>query len=247
MEWSIHELSMAAGTTSRTLRHYGQLGLLEPTRLGANGYRYYGQSSLLRLQRILILRALGVGLGSIADILHGQEDTAGALRDHLEDLRRDQERLSRQIASVSSTIEKLERGEALMATESLHGFDHTQYKDEVVERWGQDAYETGDRWWRSMSDEDKKRHHQAHLAIAEDYANAQLTGRAPESDVVQDVVRRHYEWIAASGTRPGKDYFAGLAQMYVDDPRFAANYTTKSAAGAEYVRDAMKVYAERNL
>ena len=247
MEWSIHELSTAAGTTSRTLRHYGELGLLEPIRLGANGYRYYDQSSLLRLQRILILRELGVGLGSIADILHGQEDTAEALRGHLEDLRRDQERLGRQIASVSSTIEKLERGEALMATESLNGFDHTQYKDEVIERWGKDAYANSDRWWRSMSDADKKRYLQTHLDIARDYANAQLAGQAVDSDEVQDVVRRHYEWIAASGTRPDKDYLTGLGQMYVDDPRFAANYTTKSAAGAGYVRDAMKVYAERNL
>ncbi|PRZ44152.1 DNA-binding transcriptional MerR regulator [Antricoccus suffuscus] len=247
MEWSIHELSTAAGTTSRTLRHYGELGLLEPTRLGANGYRYYDQSSLLRLQRILILRELGVGLGSIADILHGQEDTAEALRGHLEDLRRDQERLGRQIASVSSTIEKLERGEALMATESLNGFDHTQYKDEVVERWGKEAYESGDRWWRSMSDDDKKRHHQVHLDLVRDYGEAQMAGRSVDSDEVQDVVRRHYDWIAASGTRPGKDYFTGLGQMYVDDPRFGANYTTQRADGAEYVRDAMKVYAERNL
>lgn len=58
MEWSIQEIARTAGTTSRTLRHYGQLGLLPPSRVGRNGYRYYDQHSLVRLQRILLLREL---------------------------------------------------------------------------------------------------------------------------------------------------------------------------------------------
>lgn len=247
MEWSIHELSTAAGTTSRTLRHYGELGLLEPTRLGANGYRYYDESSLLRLQRILILRELGVGLSSIADILRGQEDTADALRDHLEDLRHDQKRLARQIASVSSTIERLERGEALMAQEALDGFDHTQYKDEVIERWGEDAYRRGDRWWRSKSAAQKKAYQQTHTDIAADYGRAHADGAAADSERVQAIVRRHYDWIASAMPHPNREYFAGLGEMYVADPRFGSNYDVHGEGTAEFVRDAMKVYAERNL
>ncbi|MEX2535334.1 MAG: MerR family DNA-binding transcriptional regulator [Trueperaceae bacterium] len=46
-EWSIQEIVRAAGTTSRTLRHYDQIGLLEPSRIGNNGYRYYDQVSLV--------------------------------------------------------------------------------------------------------------------------------------------------------------------------------------------------------
>ncbi len=48
-EWSIQELAKSAGTTSRTLRHYGDLGLLEPSRIGANGYRFYDEDALVRL------------------------------------------------------------------------------------------------------------------------------------------------------------------------------------------------------
>lgn len=70
-EWSIQELARSAGTTSRTLRHYGELGLLEPSRVGSNGYRYYDQTSLLRLQRILLLRELGLSLSAIAEVLDG--------------------------------------------------------------------------------------------------------------------------------------------------------------------------------
>ena len=59
---SIQDIARLAGTTSRTLRHYDDIGLLEPSRIGANGYRYYDQHALVRLQRILLLRDLGLGL-----------------------------------------------------------------------------------------------------------------------------------------------------------------------------------------
>ena len=36
-----------------------------------------------------------------------------------------------------------------MAEQMFDGFDHTQYKDEVEERWGKDAYAKSDAWWRS--------------------------------------------------------------------------------------------------
>src|SRR6478609_5614344 len=95
-EWSIQDLAKAAGTTSRTLRHYGELGLLTPTRVGTNGYRYYGQESLVRLQRILLLRELGLGLPAIGEVLAGEKDAAGALSSHIERLRQERERLARQ-------------------------------------------------------------------------------------------------------------------------------------------------------
>jgi DNA-binding transcriptional MerR regulator len=61
MDWSIQEVARLAGTTSRTLRHYGDTGILEPSRIGSNGYRYYDEQALARFQCILMLRNLGLG------------------------------------------------------------------------------------------------------------------------------------------------------------------------------------------
>ncbi|WP_433729716.1 MerR family transcriptional regulator [Nocardia sp. CA-129566] len=247
-EWSIQDLAKAAGTTSRALRHYGQLGLLPPSRIGANGYRFYDQDSLVRLQRILLLRELGLGLPVIAEVLAGEQDTAAALRTHLELLRHEQDRIRRQIESVTNTLHKTERGEQLMAAEVFDGFDHTRYKDEVIERWGKDAYERSDRWWRSLSEADKKAHFQAHLDIAADYGRAHAAGLAPDSDEVQAIVARHYDWVSGgSQRRPSFEHFTGLGEMYVADPRFAANYDVHGEGTTEFVRDAMKAYAEANL
>ncbi|MCX5042251.1 TipAS antibiotic-recognition domain-containing protein [Aldersonia sp. NBC_00410] len=195
-EWSIHQLAKVAGATSRTLRHYGDLGLLVPTRIGANGYRYYGQDALIRLQRILLLRELGLPLRTIGDVLDGERDSTAALRTHLELLRNEQDRIARQIASVQTTLRKTEEGQRLMPDEVFDGFDHTVYRDEVIERWGREAYASGDTWWRSMSEQDKRDFQQRHLDIAADYGTAHREGRAPDSAEVLAIAARHYDWIA---------------------------------------------------
>ena len=97
--WSVQQVARAAGTTSRTLRHYDDIGLLPPARVGANGYRYYDDDDLVRLQRILLLRDLGLALTTIAEVLDGERDAVAALRTHLDLLVQERERLDRRIAS----------------------------------------------------------------------------------------------------------------------------------------------------
>ena len=100
VDWPIQEIARLVNTTSRTLRHYGQLGLLKPSRIGTNGYRYYDDRALIQLQRILMLRELGLGLTTIADVLRDQGEAVPALRTHLRWLRQEQDRLVRQIRAV---------------------------------------------------------------------------------------------------------------------------------------------------
>ena len=64
--WSIVEVARLAGVSSRTLRHYDDVGLLPPAYVGSNGYRYYGRDELHRLQEVLVLRELGLPLDAIA-------------------------------------------------------------------------------------------------------------------------------------------------------------------------------------
>jgi len=65
-ELTVKQLAAISGVTVRTLHHYDEIGLLTPAHVGANGYRYYGRAELMRLQRILFHRELGVPLGEIA-------------------------------------------------------------------------------------------------------------------------------------------------------------------------------------
>jgi hypothetical protein len=143
-------------------------------------------------------------------------------------------------------LRKTEGGEQLMADEVFDGFDHTQYEQEVTERWGRDAYVKGDRWWRSLSDADKRAFQQQQLDIAKDYGRAHLDGLTAGSDKVQEITRRHVDWLSIT-SEPSKEYLTGLGEMYVADPRFTANYDKHGAGTAEFIRDAMKIYAERHF
>jgi DNA-binding transcriptional MerR regulator len=252
MDWSIQEIAKLAGTTSRTLRHYDDVGLLPPSRIGGNGYRYYDRAALVRLQRILLLRELGLGLPAIAEVLDGQSDQTRALSGHLAWLRQEQDRLARQVASVERTIEALEGGEEIMAKDMLDGFDHTQYREEVEQRWGREAYASGDRWWRGMGDEDRAAWKERTAALGRDWAAAAESGVAPDSAEAQALAKRHVEWLTGipgtPASEPGGDvraYVVGLGEMYVADERFAANYGGEQ--GAEFVRDALRTFAEANL
>ncbi len=245
-EWSIQQIARLAGTTSRTLRHYGDLGLLPPSRVGANGYRYYDQAALIRLQRILLLRELGLGLPAIADVLADAVPTATALRTHLDLLERERARIDRQVAALRTTLRKHERGEPLMAEEMLDGFDHTQYEDEVVERWGREAYDKSDAWWRSASEASKRRFGDDQVRIAQDFAAALQAGRPADGPEAQAVAQRQFDWIAVAWrSKPSPDAFEALGEMYVADPRFTATYDAHGEGTAAFVRDAMKAYARR--
>lgn len=252
MDWSIQEIARIAGTTSRTLRHYDDIGLLPPSRIGGNGYRYYDRDALVRLQRILLLRELGLGLPAVARVLADREDAVPALRDHLRWLQLERERLARQIASVESTIHAVEEGEEIMAEEMLDGFDHTKYREEVEERWGEEAYAASDAWWRSKTPEERREHQAAQKQLADDWIAAASRGADPESEEAQALAQRHADWLSAVPGTPGHGsgaplaaYLKGLGDMYVADPRFAANYGGPS--GAAFVRAALHHYADTRL
>jgi DNA-binding transcriptional MerR regulator len=256
MDWSIQEVAKLAGTTSRTLRHYGDVGLLRPSRVGANGYRRYDAASLVRLQRILLLRDLGLGLARIGEVLATETAEETALEGHLTWLRSERERLTRQIAAVEGTIRTLKGGEQLMAENMFDGFDHTRYEGEVTERWGSDAYARGDEWWRAMTAGEKTAWKQRAADLARDWIAAAESGADPSSDEAQAVAERHVAWLTGIPGTPaavkGGDlagYVRGLAEMYVSDPRFGSNYATEAGgtAGAEFVRDALVTYAEKRL
>lgn len=258
-DWSIQEIARLAGTTSRTLRHYDDVGLLPPSRIAHNGYRHYDEAALVRLQRILLLRELGLGLPQIAEVLNpatSRQSEESALETHLALLREEQDRLARQIASVENTIDALRGGEELMAENMFDGFDHTRYREEVEERWGRKAYADSDRWWRGMTDAERADWQQRVSDLGRDWIAAAESGIDPASAEAQDVARRHVEWLTGIPGTPAavpggdvKGYVIGLGEMYVADPRFGANYATSAGGtqGAEFVRDALRVYADANL
>lgn len=251
MEYGIGDLARHAGITSRTLRHYHSLGLLIPSRTAPNGYRYYGGNELVRLQRILLLRDLGLGLEAIAGVLDGQTDTVPALRVHRRWLDAERHRLAEMSRTVDATIAALEQGETMSAKDMYRGFEPNPYEDEARTRWGDQAVEDSNRRINALGPQGRTAMLAEHEAIASELA-ACLDAALPAEDArTQAAVARHHAWVSLSWI-PGRDAYIALGEMYVSDARFTAAYDAPKGRPtreglAAYLCSAMARFARENL
>lgn len=67
--YKIGEISKLYNISNDILRYYEKIGLLIPDTKGENGYRYYSEKHLWKLNNIRSLRNLGVGLKEITEFL----------------------------------------------------------------------------------------------------------------------------------------------------------------------------------
>ena len=251
MERSIVDVARMAGVTARTLRHYDDIGLLPPASVGSNGYRRYGDAELLRLQRILVLRALGLGLTEIAAVLAAQTDEVSALREHHGRLLAERDRLGRMAQTVERTIRELsdQGGSTTMTIDRpenlFEGFDAAQYEDEARERWPEE-YASSKRFTDTLSPADTERMQKEMTAQMVRMAELRAAGTPVDAEAVQREMDDLHRSISRMWT-PNAEAFAGLGRMYVEDPRFTATYDRVSPGLAEYYRDAMAVYATTRL
>lgn len=65
----IGELAERTGLSLRTIRHYGDIGLLPATSRTEGGFRVYTDADLARLQRINYLKPLGFSLEEISEVV----------------------------------------------------------------------------------------------------------------------------------------------------------------------------------
>lgn len=248
MSWSIAEVARLSGVTSRTLRHYDAVGLLEPAWTEPSGRRFYEQEQLLRLQRILLLRDLGLGLDAIGEILAAQDrqSAVDVLRHHRAWLLEERTRLGRLVKTVEQTMASLEEGGEVAAEKMFKGFEHNPYEDEARERWGDAKIDASKARMQGWTDE---QHEQAQSGFGQVTAGLLALRDADvpvEDDRVQQVIAGHYDWICLFWT-PTQEAYKGLADLYTDDERFRQNIGGGDDALVEYLRDAMKAYADARL
>ncbi|MFF4605733.1 MerR family transcriptional regulator [Streptomyces sp. NPDC001339] len=254
MAWSIADVARMSGVTSRTLRHYDEIGLLPPAWIGSNGHRYYEEANLLRLQQILLMRELDVGLREIRAVLDSQVDQVAVLRAHHQRLLAERDRLETLARTVGRTIAELEEGKddndmvKINRPENLfEGFEpsRSEVEAEVRERWPE-AWEQSRQVVETMTAEDTERWQQEVTAQMIRIAEFMATGTPVADPAVQTEMDTHYQGVCRFWT-PCAAAYKGLGQTYVDDPQMRANFDKIADGLAVYQRDAMAVYADARL
>lgn len=253
-KYTVSEVAAMARISVRALHHYHEIGLLDPACVGANGYRYYGREELLRLQQILINRALGIPLGDIAAILDAPDhDRLVALRAQRERIAEQAARSAEMLRTIDRTIADLEGDRAMKDADLYAGIvdpaKHAEYEAWLEQRHGpgiRDDIATGRRRMDQLTPADRDAMMTELATIEQALAAALDEGVAPDARSLDPLIARHFAWVKSSwGRDAAPAAYAGLADIYRAHPDFVARYERIAPGFAEFLAAAMRNWAAR--
>ena len=141
MAYTVKQVAALSGVSVRTLHFYDETGLLKPAHQGANGYRYYEEPQLLRLQQILFYRELGFELKQIKKVLNRPEfENVGALQAHREVLEENISRTRVLLDTIDNTLNHMKGDKEMRSEEMFKGFTVAAAKarfDEEIQLGGE--------------------------------------------------------------------------------------------------------------
>ncbi|HTH13704.1 MAG TPA: MerR family transcriptional regulator [Spirochaetia bacterium] len=232
---TVKEVADLAGITPRTLHHWDALGLFRPALVGANGYRYYDEADLLKLQQILLYRELGLDLDTIGQLVEGPGfSVVRTLEAHRKALRRRIARLQTLVETVDRTIAAQTGGTKMNDKDLFEGLtaQEKEYAEEAMTRWDPEVVKESNRRYARLSEGEKTALKAEQQAVGVDWAR--LIGTDPAGPAARAMVERWRRGIAFF-YEPTPEGLLGLARMYNDDPRFKANYDRVDPRLAGYI------------
>jgi len=108
-------------------------------------------------------------------------------------------------------------------------------------------------WWHGKTLDQQRAWKKQTEDLVAAWVAAVKVGVSPTSEHAQSLAARHVQWltqIPGTPTNEGDrersiEMVKGIADMFVDDPRFTGMYD--DAAGATFVRDALQEYARTQM
>lgn len=243
MVYTVKKLAKLAGVSVRTLHYYDEIGLLKPSAIGENGYRYYDETAVLRLQQILLFREMAFSLVEIQTILDQPDfDLTNALQTHKQALQQRAERLHDLIRTIDQTILHL-KGEIQMSTDELFaGFDEEtqqRYEQEAYQRYDPEIVKASIQRWKNYDATQKAQIGAEGEAVYRDLLAHMEEGA--DSTAVQQIIARWHQHVRYF-YEPTTEILLGLAQGYEEDPAFAAFYEKLHPNMPHFLRQAIEHY-----
>lgn len=243
MPYTVQKLATLAGISVRTIHYYDEIELLRPAGIKKNGYRFYEEKELLKLQQILFFRELDFPLADIKRILSSPSfDMSEALKDQRKLIEIKKTRLTKLVQTIDKTLKKINQ-KTTMKDEELYGNfskeEMERYNKEAREKWGRtEAFKQSEARVKKMDKEGLKRVLEESGKLTEEIAECMKSGTPSTSEKAQKLIARHYAGLRAF-YEPNLELYQGLAEMYVADERFKQNYEKVAKGLAEYLRDGM--------
>lgn len=251
MTYTVNKLAKLSGVSVRTLHFYDAIGLLKPAYYGDNNYRYYEEEQLLILQQILFYRELGMPLNEIKRILCSDDfNKITALQSHKKILIDGLDRSQKLIETIDKTIAHLRGKDKMKDKELFYGFDSEKQREHekyLVDKGivTQELLDESNIKIKNWSDKQKNEFIQDIEKILAALVEAIEKKLTPSSDKVQQLIRQHYVWLERTWN-PTKTSYLDLTQLY-QTPEFRVFYDRHHPKLLEFMVEAMKIFAEREL
>ena len=245
MNMQIKEFAEFTGVSVRTLHYYDEIGLLKPAFVDEqNGYRFYDENSLLRMQEILFYRELDFPLKSILEILSSPDyDKQKALAEQRKLLELKKERLERIIDALDGAT----KGKVTMTAFDNSDYEtaRKQYEVEAKQRWGETTvYKEYEQKTANYSSDKMQGVNDGLMLIFNKFACCKQSGNNADSDDAQALVKELQNYITANYYTCTNEILAGLGQMYVADERFKTNIDKYGSGTAEFASQAIEIYVK---
>jgi len=245
MVYTVKQLADLAGVSRRTLHYYDEIDLLKPSDKGENGYRYYDDEAVMRLQQILFFRELGLSLGEIATAVDAPDfDILQALQEHRLALEKRAQRLDNLIQTIDKTIDHIEGNIEMSTNEFFTGFDEeTQkaYEKEAAERWDAAEVKATSQRWNNYSAAKKKQIMAEGNAVYVDLLAEMDKGF--DSPEVQQIIGRWHDHMRYF-YEPSVERLRGLGWGYANDPAFMAFYEKMHPDMPQFINQAIAYYCD---
>jgi DNA-binding transcriptional MerR regulator len=247
--YSIGELAKLAGVSIRTLRYYDKIDLLNPIERAESNYRYYGKDELYRLQQILFFKELDFELKKIKVLLDDPDfEQLKALTFQRKQILNRKERLDKLLVTIDKTIKDLKEENTMLTDEELYeGFSKEEIqkiKQEVTHKYDPKVVAESNGNIANMSKSDFDAIKAEQIQQAKELAH--LMDRPVDSEEVQAVIKRHHQ-TNEKFYKTSAEMYKGLADMYVSDARFTEFYDRHQQGLAQFLKDAMYVFADKSL
>ncbi len=240
----IKEAAQLSGVSVKTLHHYDKIGLLVP-RKQENGYRYYRDEELNRLQVILFYKFLGFRLSDIAELLNqSKKDLLPHLNRQLHLLEKKKEDLDTLITTLQKTIQS-QKGDIQMTTkEKFTGFtyeENTKYHDAAVEKYGKTVLDQSLERQKGKENEVVESFNQ----IFQDLARNLEKGLAIEAEENLAQAAKLFQAMNTYAFDCSLEVFGAIGMGYVTDPEFKTNIDRFGQGLAQYVSDIIQFYVKQ--
>ncbi|MBQ6852243.1 MAG: MerR family transcriptional regulator [Oscillospiraceae bacterium] len=242
---TVTQVSKRTGVSVRTLHHYDQIGLLNPTEVTEAGYRLYDDGALDKLYMILVYRELGLSLNEISSILDAPDYDRNRVLEH--QIKLMQERKEKLQNRISFAREMLMLGVKYMDFEGFDPKKIDEYSQQAKVLYGKtEAYKEFEQKQKSRTKEQEK---DLNAQVMNFFARlGKMRPCAPDSEEAQNWAKELQAFFTEHFYTCTPQILKGLAESYAGGGSMTENIDRVGGEGTgAFAKQVIDLYTQKLL